>query len=150
MKMKRKTMSKIYTMTIIIMMIVIMATTAMAFVPKSFSYVGDYPCQSYRTTSMKKTDSSDVYVKYSSGTPTYIDVEVWASDGTSGDAQNLTLVHTEGSNNRANYYKVTKGNIKLLGNTVYNVYGSNGYTTLRIYTGGTGTVSGEWSATTNN
>ncbi len=148
--MKKKKGSKIYALMLTIVCIVSMYGVVSAFTTEDFNYESRFPNDRYRTEySQRKTDASSGYAYYGNGSASYINVEMWGSDGSSGDYQNFTYPHTEGNLTGVKYYKIPLGEARLLLNTVYEYYNKSCYSTLVIYSYGTGQVTGKWSAMTN-
>ncbi len=147
--MKKKKGSKIYALMLTIVCIVSMCGVVSAYEVKTFSYTCDYPNESYRTPGMAKSDASSGHVYYQNGSASYIRVEMWGSDGKSGDYKNFTYPHTEGNLANATFYNVPLGEGKLLLNTVYEYYNHSCHASLVIQSYSTGTVSGTWSSMTD-
>jgi hypothetical protein len=120
-----------------------------AYQMSDFSVQIDYPNQYKRTGSLKKTDASSGSVYYGSGGATYICVEMWGSDGKSGDYRNFTYPHTEQGASGATYYKVNKGEYRLILNTIYEYYEHECYASLYVQSSSMGTTSGSWSSMTD-
>ena len=148
-KRKSSKLTKIYTIIISMMCVLAMGCVAYGqYQMTAFSYYSPAPGVTYQTSGKEKTDNSDICVHYISGPYNFIFVEVWGSDGTSGDARNLL---TNGST-----CEISKGFYCDLPNTVYEYYVEGGlankaYTCLKMrgyQPAYSGTVSGEWAPNT--
>lgn len=126
------------------------ATTSMVYADfsmRSFSYNSLHFSYKASTKSATKSDNTAAIAKYVSGSGDTMYFEMWASDGSSADAANYTVPHRVNGVS-VKYYTARKGYYTLIPNTVYEKYGSDGYTKLVTYIFGTGTTTGEWSPTT--
>lgn len=148
-QMKRR-ISKLYT--IIAVLVCILATSSFAFggfSPYTFSGIITHPTGTYRTVSKIKTDNSPGYAHYVSGASNFVRVEMWASDGTSGDYQNFTCPHIEDGVSNAKYYNLDTNEVTYICNTVYEYYNHPAYCTM-LFTGfNTGNISGYWATMTD-
>ncbi len=142
--------SKLYTVIAIMICMFAFSNVAYgAFTMTSFTLTFQYPSQGVRTKSLEKSDDSPGIVENLTTSPGVIKVEMWGSDGDSGNYKNFTAVHEEEGYDGATYYYVDRGEISMLHNTIYEYYNHPAHATLYVISHYTGNVYGRWAAMTN-
>ena len=92
----------------------------------------------------KKDNSNPLYVKYTTGNTSFVDVGAYGSSSYNGTYIDLTYPDEELS-----WKRVYKNNSVYLSSYVYETFGSQAYAKIKICVGATGSYMGSWAPDTN-